>query len=105
MFDTSKTYKCDLPLYKQLGIKTWECKTHETVDLGTIYKSGDSFIKAKVTPAPAQFYHFTIYDSESHISYEVDTGSGCLTEYFEVAKLLCTSFFVIKSKRKGKNNG
>lgn len=102
-FDEINTpYSWEIEFYLKHKIPLWECKTHETYDLGTIYedKQEGAHVKAKVNPMPAQFWEFEIYSRETGKTTIVKTGSGCLEQYFQTMVNIATGMIVIESQKK-----
>lgn len=99
MFDEiNKPYSWEKEFYQKNNIPQWECKTHETKDLGKIYEAKDgSFIKAKVRPTPAQFWEFEIYCADNKTILKLSTGSGTLEDFFGTMKNFAQDMIVIKS--------
>ncbi len=96
--DIQKPYSWELDFYKENNIPIWECKSHETKDLGIIYKGEDgSYIKAIVKPMPAHFWGFEIFCSENKIITKISTGSGGLMNYFSTMKSIAEGMIVIDS--------
>lgn len=99
MFDEiQKPYSWEKKFYEDNNIPQWECKTHETKDLGRIYGEEDgSYIKAKVMPMPAQFWEFEVCCAESGTTHNISTGSGGLEDYFPTMKLIAQGMIVINT--------
>ena len=93
-FDTFETYKCDLKLFKELGLKPFVGKTHDTLFVGEVKKDGYS-VKIHVSGCPAQFWEFDIVDTEGERS-KFATGSGTLRDYWPSVELVAENMFVPK---------
>jgi len=97
-----KTYSHDLPLMKKLGLKLFKGKTHEKVYVGKYTAEDGSWAKIWVTGAPAQFFDFEIYCSESKLTTIISTGSGCLSEYWPFVEKIFDNMIVVKNPKGGK---
>ena len=96
--DIAKPFSWELDFYKKNNIPLWECKSHETKDLGRIYKAEDgSYIKAIVKPYPALFWEFEIFCAENKTITKISTGSGGLINYFPTMKLIAEGMIVVDS--------
>lgn len=91
-------YSWEKEFYKSHNIPEWECALHKTKDLGKIYEDVDgSYVEAKVTPRPAQFWEFNIYCAESKKIYNISTGSGGLENYLEAMENIALGMIVVNS--------
>lgn len=101
--ETCKPYKWEKKFYEENNIPLWECETHETVDLGTIYTGSDGeYVKAKVCPMPTQFWEFEVYSAETGKTTIFKTGSGVLMNYFKAMVNIATGMIVIESQKEQK---
>lgn len=101
LFNGFETYSHDFPLLKKLGLKRFKGKVHEKVYVGEYKTEDGSWAKIWVEGAPAQFFSFKIYCSESKMTTTVSTGSGCLSGYWPfVEKIMDGMIVVEKSERK-----
>lgn len=95
----TKTYRCDLELFQQLGLKTFEANDNKEVFVGVynIPNHGDAKISLSVRCYPAQTWKFDI-ETESGRKYRINTGSGPLSEYWpSVMKVATDCFNVVKT--------
>jgi len=94
-------YKSDIKLLNKLGLPVWESKLGEEFYLGEVFpyykENGKSIsIKIWVTCTPAQFYRFIVNNTKEDISAEINTGSGSLTKYYQMALEVAQGNFVIR---------
>lgn len=97
-----ETYSHDLSLLKELGLKSFKGKLHEKVYIGKYKAEGGSWAEIWVEGAPAQFFTFKIYCSESKTITIIATGSGCLTDYWSVVESVMDGMIVIENLKKVK---
>lgn len=93
----SKTYTQDLELFKELGLDTFETNDNEWVFVGEYKLPNYDVAKVKiyVMCMPAQFWKFEI-ETEEDMKFEIKTGSGYLSTYWESIMLVATGMFVAK---------
>ena len=77
------TYPKDLELFRELGLKPFHSSDQKEFLVGR-YELPESNAKVKiyVTCMPAQFWRFEI-TTEENKNFEVNTGSGCLSDYWD----------------------
>lgn len=93
----SKTYPWDYDIFVKLGLPNFIIKDQDKHLLG-VYKHPDyedAFVEISVTCMPAQFWHFKIITAEDQM-YNVDTGSGSLSEYWPSIELILQGMLVIE---------
>ena len=95
--DVCKPYSDEMAFYIGNNIPLWECKTHQTVELGKIYEREGSYIIAKVNAWPAQFWTFKVFCSSSNKYYEISTGSGGLSKFFPFVQQIADNMISIDS--------
>lgn len=98
MFDEiCQPYSWERDFYEKNNIPMWDCRVHETVNLGRIYTDEEfGYIEAEVTCLPAQFWKFKVHSDESEKTYIVETGSGSLSEYFDTMVKMVQAMLVIE---------
>lgn len=102
LLDSFKTYSHDLPLLKKLGLKPFKGKVHEKVYVGEYTTKDGSWARIWVDGAPAQFFRFKIYCSESKMVTIVETGSGCLVDYWPFVEKIMDGMIAIENLKGGK---
>jgi len=100
IFSLAKTYTHDMELFRRLGLKPFSYdvskpKGKDKHFVGKVTKN-KSTCKVWVTCLPAQFWAFEIYSNETNMTTLVQTGSGCLADYWEVVEKIMDGMFVIK---------
>lgn len=104
--DVISPYRWEEGFYKTNKIPLWSCQTNKSKSLGKIYIAPNkSYVKAKVTPMPAQFWEFEVYNAETNKKHIVSSGSGVLEQFFPTAKLIADGMLsvvqsVVPIKRK-----
>ena len=88
-FDHCKTYSWDEPLFEKLGLEPFYVKIYEKHFVGEVnLEDGSSYIKIWVEGLPAQFWDFEVFCAKNKRIYKIETGSGCLGDYwFKVKKI------------------
>lgn len=81
MFNEWETYRVDLDLFRDLGLRPVRGKVWEEVFVGRVDAEG-SLIFIWCTGAPAQFWRFEIVDFGNYNTHTVTTGSGALTDHW-----------------------
>lgn len=97
LVDTVETYRHDRELFRKLGLKPFSYDTDEASDkhfVGEV-KKDKSTCKVWVRCLPAQFWTFEIYCDESHATTTVQTGSGCLSDYWDMVEKIMDGMFVV----------
>lgn len=98
IFGNSKTYRCDLELFQNLGLNTFTTDNKDQLFVGE-YKLphyDKTSVKIYVTCMPAQFWKFEIKTDED-CKYVIKTGSGSLSEYWDSVMLVATGCFVVNA--------
>jgi hypothetical protein len=86
-FESVQTYSDDYELFNKLGLKRFDGKCRQKIDVGTIFSSDKTrSVKIIVTGAPAQFWTLILSDYDKKTAFKISTGSGCLTDYWQVAQ-------------------
>ena len=104
--DMATTYRQDRPLFEKLGLATFSTDNHNKIELGTVtllYEDGQvsGKVDIAVTCLPAQFWHFKILSVEDNNQVTaVDTGSGCLSDYWPMVEKIAEGMFCVKSVQK-----
>ena len=93
-FDHYKTYSWDEPLFKKLGFKPFYVKIYEKHFVGEVnFEDGSSYIKIWVEGLPAQFWDFEVFCAKNKRIYKIETGSGCLRDYWFKVKEIADGVF------------
>ncbi len=91
-------YDWEIEFYQKNDLPYWETYDQEEKDLGRIYQSDNgSYVEAKVTCMPAQFWKFNIFCSERNETTELSTGSGGLTDFYNIAVMIADGMLVVKN--------
>lgn len=95
---SAKTLLQDRALFQKLGLPTFEdipCgKQHY---IGRVKCADGAYAKIWVTPAPAQFFQFEVFNPELEQTVNFSTGSGSLAEFWPIAKLIMDGGLAIDS--------
>ena len=93
-----RTYESDIPLFHKLGLQPYDVDCHVEHFVGEVKSSySPSTAKIWVEGAPAQFFKFEVFDSESNQTYHIKTGSGELSDFWPTIEKMMNNMFVIKS--------
>jgi len=96
-FDNYGIYSWDRKLFEELGLKAFDnIPVHKKHYVGQVRGDEGGYIKIWVTGLPAQFWDFRVFCAESKKTYEVTTGSGSLSDYWESVKKLMEGMLVVK---------
>jgi hypothetical protein len=95
-FDDYSTYRIDLPLLAELGLKPFRGKTWQEVFVGKVTLD-DALIFLWVTGAPAQFWRFEIVDFGNYQTHTVTTGSGSLSDHWPHVKRIAEGMLGVDS--------
>lgn len=98
IFDTVETYSSDFKLFEKLGLKKFSIKNHTEELIGKV-KLDNSWVELYVYGCPSQFFRAVIFNSEKNKKFEVKTGSGCLSDYWESFEKIATDMIVVKEVR------
>lgn len=93
--DTFSTYSCDLELFADLGLETFCADNHTEVYCGE-HKSEQGSVKVWCHGMPAQFWRFEIFCKDNGKTTKVNTGSGCLKDYWSMVEKIMAGMFVIQ---------
>jgi hypothetical protein len=97
LFD-AETYNWDLQLFHKLGLKTFKTNSQEKLFVGE-YKLPHyekTKVKISVTCLPAQCWSFEVETDEDD-RFEIETGSGCLSLYWDSVMKVAEGMFVVKT--------
>lgn len=96
----TKPYVEDIPLMVQLGLKEYQAEHAEKVFVGKVKDKDYGHVKIWVTCMPAQFWKFEIFCKETGHTTVFSTGSGSLSDYWEVAEKIMQGMIAIKGVKK-----
>lgn len=94
--EINKPYRSELEFYKEKNIPLWECPNRVDKFIGRIFESEGCYVDATVYCMPAHFYKFKIYCAETKTTCEIETGSGCLMDYYETMVNIAQGMIVIE---------
>ena len=99
-----KTYIADRPIFKKLGLETFENAPHaKPISVGKFETEDGSCVEIHVECWPTQFWTFDIYQAEGDRNYVLTTGSGALSSYWPtVEKLMGGMINIDVEKEKGR---
>ena len=93
--DTFSTYRLDKELFEKLGLKEYkQIKNWETIEVGVVETDCYS-IKISVQGCPVQFFTAEITPKGEAKTIKVETGSGCLSKYWESIEGIAEGMLVV----------
>ena len=98
MFGDAETYRVDLELFHELGLKTFKTESQEKLFVGE-YKLphyDKAKVKISVTCVPAQFWEFEVETDEDY-KCVIRTGSGALSDYWQSVLKVAEGCFVVNA--------
>lgn len=94
----AQTYRTDLELFHELGLKTFKTDSQEELFVGE-YKLphyDKANVKISVTCMPAQFWKFEVETDEDY-KCVIKTGSGSLSDYWQSVLKVAEGCFVVNA--------
>lgn len=95
----AETYKVDLDLFRELGLKTFKTDSQEKLFVGEyklpLYDKAN--VKISVTCWPGQTWEFEVETDEDYKCI-IKTGSGPLSDYWDSVLLVAEGRFEIQWK-------
>jgi hypothetical protein len=94
----AQTYRTDLELFQELGLKTFKTDSREELFVGE-YKLphyDKANVKISVTCMPAQFWKFEVETDEDY-KCVIKTGSGALSDYWQSVLKVAEGCFVVNA--------
>jgi hypothetical protein len=94
----AQTYRTDLELFHELGLKTFKTDSQEQFFVGEYklphYEKAN--VKISVTCMPAQFWQFEVETDEDY-KCVIRTGSGALSDYWQSVLKVAEGCFVVNA--------
>lgn len=97
-----ETYSEDRILLQDLGLQPFEkLPLHEEHFVGQADGNDGAYAKIWVTPCPALFFRFEVFNPEIEQTVNFATGSGTLTKSWPIAEMIMNSMLVIDAVQGG----
>ena len=98
MFIPTSTYHVDRPLFKKLGLDLFTFNDQDEHYVGKVIlvDYDNSYVELWVRCMPALFWRARVYCAESDKIYNVETGSGSLSTFWDGFKQIAEGMLVIE---------